>query len=111
MMKVNRKRRSDRRHLIYVIQNTVTGDQYIGLTGLGKSGSVKKTLKRRMQKHLQRAKVENKNWALCKALREYGAESFTYGLLEVVRGKAPAHIRELELIKQYNPTLNTFAGA
>lgn len=104
----NRKRRKDRNHLIYVITNVHTNEQYIGLTGIGISGSVKKTLKRRMQKHMQRALAENKNWGLCNALREYGAQSFTYGLVDVVRGKLAAHQRELELIREYQPSLNTF---
>lgn len=103
-----RKRRSDRNQLIYVITNNVTGDQYIGLTALSFAGSVKMTLRRRMQKHMQRALAENKSWGLSEALREYGSEAFTYGLVEVVRGKKPAHIRETNLIKEYNPSLNTF---
>jgi len=108
MMKINRKRRSDRRHLIYLITNQATGDQYIGLTGLGLSGSVYKTLRRRMQKHLQRARTENKDWGLCESLRMYGPGNFVYQLLETVKGKKPAHTRELELIRLHNPSLNTF---
>jgi hypothetical protein len=61
-----------------------------------------------MQKHLQRAMAENKTWGLCRALREYGPESFVFGHLETIRGKLPAHARETELIKQLNPALNTF---
>lgn len=108
MMKKQRKLRNDRRHMIYVITNILTNEQYIGLTGIGKAGSVVKSLKRRMQKHMQRAQVENKSWGLCETLRTYGAEAFTYGLVEVVRGKALAHERELELIREFNPALNTF---
>jgi hypothetical protein len=101
-----RKRRSDRNHVLYVITNTVTNEQYLGLTGV--TSTVKRTLKRRMQKHLQRALAENKVWGLCESLRTHGPEVFTYGLLEIVRGKREAHARETELIKQYNPKLNTF---
>jgi hypothetical protein len=100
-----RKTRIDRSHAIYVITNIVTGEQYVGLTLA--SGNVKKRLKVRMQKHAERARNENKPWALCESLRNYGPESFTYGLLEIVRGKSAAHSRELELIRQYNPALNT----
>jgi len=103
-----RKRRTDRNHVIYVITNRVTGDQYIGLTVLGYRGSVKRTLHRRMQKHMQRALAENKGWALSQSLREYGAEAFEYGLVQVVRGKAEAHVRETALIKAHDPVLNTF---
>lgn len=103
-----RKRRTDRNHIIYVITNRVTGEQYIGLTVLGYQGSIKRTLHRRMQKHVQRALAEGKVWSLSLALREHGAESFDYGLVEVVRGKREAHARETALIKAHNPALNTF---
>lgn len=103
-----RKKRTDRNHLIYLINNTETGEQYIGLTALSFKGNVRKTLHRRMQKHLQRARAENKDWGLCEALRTYGPEKFTYSLIEVVRGKKEAHIVETALIKEHNPALNTF---
>ncbi len=104
----SRKRRSDRNHIIYCVTNTLTKEQYIGLTGMGLSGSVKKTLHRRMQKHTQRALTESKNWGMCESLRTFGPEAFEYGIVEVVRGKAAAHIRETQLIAEYNPALNTF---
>jgi hypothetical protein len=100
-----RKARCDQNHAIYCITNIVSGEQYVGLTLA--SGSVKKRLKVRMQKHAERARNENKPWALCESLRNYGPENHTYGLLEIVRGKSAAHSRELELIRQYNPALNT----
>jgi hypothetical protein len=102
----SRKRRSDRNHAIYVITNIVTGDQYLGLTGI--NSTVKQSLHVRIRKHIQRAYSESKSWGLCKNIRKYGPESFNYGLLEIVRGKMQAHNRENELIKQYNPALNTF---
>ena len=101
-----RKRRNDCNHAIYVITNTVTQEQYIGITVC--SGNVRSALRVRMQKHLRRAVTENKNWALCISLREYGPENHTYGLLEVVRGRLAAHARERELIRECNPELNTF---
>jgi hypothetical protein len=103
MMK--RKTRSDRNHAVYVITNTVTAEQYIGVTVC--SGNVKKALKVRMQKHIRRALTENKSWSLCASIREHGAEAFTYGIVEFVRGRKPAHARERELIAQYAPALNT----
>jgi hypothetical protein len=101
-----RKKRSDRTHLIYVATNTVTGEQYIGITA--KSVSIKKSLHVRMRKHVQRAFAEDKNWGLCNSLRTYGTENHVYGLLQTVRGKKEAHAVETQLIKQYNPALNTF---
>lgn len=102
---LKRKTRSDRNHAIYVITNTVTQEQYIGVTVC--SGNVRKALKVRVQKHIRRAVTENKAWALCRSIREHGVESFTYGLVETVRGKAEAHARERELTREYLPALNT----
>ena len=106
--KNTRKRRTDRNQVIYYIQDTVTLDYYIGLTAMEFKGNVRKTLNRRMQKHMQRALTENKNWGLSRALRERGAERFVFGVVEVVRGKRPAHARETELINSLQPKLNTF---
>lgn len=108
MVKTQRKRRSDRNHVIYMIQDTVTKEQYVGLTALCFNGNVKRTLTRRMQKHLQRALTENKDWGLCVALRERGPERFVFGPLEIVRGKKEAHARETQLINTMQPRLNTF---
>jgi hypothetical protein len=106
--KINRKRRTDRNQVIYYIQDTVTLEYYIGLTALCFNGNVRRTLVRRMQKHMQRAMTENKTWGLSRALRERGAERFVFGKLEVIRGKRPAHAHETELINTLQPSLNTF---
>jgi len=103
-----RKRRSDRNHVIYMIENNRTGKQYIGLTVLSFNGNAKRTLRRRVQKHIQRAFNEDKNWALCKSIRKFGADAHTYTVLEVVRGKKAAHARETEMINTLKPQLNTF---
>ena len=103
-----RKRRTDRNHVIYVISNTKTGQEYIGLTAVNYKGNVARTLTRRFQKHVQRALVEDKTWGLCRAIRKFGPERFTIRALEIVRGKKPAHARETELINDLQPSLNTF---
>jgi len=108
MLKIQRKRRTDRNQIIYFIQDVNTGEQYIGLTAMCFNGSVKRTLIRRMQKHMQRALAESKNWGLSEALRSRGPESFVFGVIEVVRGKKAAHARETELINTLQPALNTF---
>ena len=108
MMKTTRKRRTDRNHVIYFIRDVETGEEYIGLTAVNYNGNVKRSLVRRMQKHLQRALTEGKDWGLCKALRERGPERFVFGALKVIRGKAEAHARETELINSLRPLLNTF---
>ena len=100
-----RKARNDRNHVIYCITNKVTGEQYVGLTVCGQQ--VKKALRVRMQKHAERARNENKQWGLCQALREFGAEAFEYGVLEFVRGRKAAHEREREIINTNRPALNT----
>jgi hypothetical protein len=100
-----RKRRQDTRHAVYCITNTATGDQYIGITVCG--GQVKQALKVRIQKHIRRALTENKAWALCRSIREHGPEAHTYSLIEIVRGRKPAHARERELIAELAPALNT----
>ena len=106
--KATRKRRTDRNQVLYYIQDVVTQDTYVGLTAVCFAGNVRKTLTRRMQKHMQRALTENKNWGLSRALREHGAERFVFGVIEIVRGKRPAHARETELINTLRPALNTF---
>jgi hypothetical protein len=98
-----RKARSDRNHMVYVLTNVVTSEQYVGLT----VGANKQALHVRCQKHVRRALTENKDWALCRSIREHGAESFTMGILFVVRGKLAAHRHELEVIRMHNPALNT----
>jgi hypothetical protein len=106
--KINRKRRTDRNQVIYYIQDVQTLEYYVGLTALSYKGNVFLTLRRRMQKHMQRAMTENKNWGLSRALREQGAERFVFGVIEIVRGKRPAHARETEFINTMQPALNTF---
>lgn len=100
-----RRRRQDTKHAVYCITNTVTNEQYIGITVCG--SQVRRALKIRIQKHIRRALTENKSWALCESIREHGVEVHTYGLIEIVRGRKPAHARERELIRQYSPMLNT----
>lgn len=106
MMK-KRRRRNDSTHYVYVLTNTYTDEQYIGIT-VKNPGGVFKTLRRRVQKHVQRAMTESKNWALNQAIRDWGSEAFSFGFVESVRGRAAAHSRERELIALYNPVLNTF---
>ena len=102
---MKRKARQDRNHVVYVITNTVTNEQYVGITAAGQQ--LRQALKVRMQKHIRRALTEGKEWGLCQSIRAHGVEAFTYGVLEVVRGRKPAHARERELIAKFSPALNT----
>ena len=105
LKKQPRKRRQDTKHVVYCITNTATGQQYIGITVCGQQ--VRRALKVRMQKHVRRAVTENKDWALCNSIREYGTLAHTYGIVEFVRGRKPAHARERQLIAEFNPALNS----
>ncbi len=102
-----KRRRQDRTYYMYVITNIYTQEQYLGIT-VKNSGGIFKTLRRRAQKHVQRALAESKDWSLCQNIRDWGAEAFTFGFVEQIRGRRPAYQRERELIAQYQPQLNTF---
>lgn len=101
--------RSDCNYVLYVLTCTVTGDRYLGLTR-PKGRAFLRAVKVRWQKHVSRAKMEcekTAEWTLCKAIREYGAENFTFAVLEIVRGKEAAFKRECELINSDKYVLNT----
>jgi hypothetical protein len=104
MIKTKRKARSDRKHLIYSL--AIDGKEYIGVTFVDK-GRINASLTRRWRKHVNRALSEDKGWKLCKAIRKHGPDAFTVSVVEVVRGKAEAHVRERELIRERRPKLNT----
>jgi glutaredoxin-related protein len=103
MMK--RKRRQDTKHAVYMLVNTNTNEAYVGITVCG--NNVKNALKVRMQKHVRRAVTENKDWALCKSIRAHGAEAFVVLLVDIVRGRKPAHAYEREIINGDVPALNS----
>jgi hypothetical protein len=101
------RRRSDCRHAVYMITNTVTDDFYIGVTVCaGRGLTVPRALRIRWQKHVRRALTEDKNWALCRSIRDTGAEQHRIRLLETVLGRAAAHRRERTMIELYHPQLN-----
>jgi hypothetical protein len=100
-----RKKRTDRNHIIYEL--VVNGMNYIGVTAKTES-TVNKSVLARAAKHFYRAKKENKDWSLCVALRELNDKSeIEVYVHEIVRGKAAAHKREVELRRQLKPVLNT----
>lgn len=93
-------------HAIYQLSNTATGDIYVGLTVCA-GNSPKKAVEGRWQRHVTRALTQGKEWSLCQAIREHGAAAFKIQVLETVRGKAEAHVRERELTKLLGAVLNT----
>jgi len=100
-----RKKRSDRNHIIYELR--VPQGNYIGVTAKTET-TVLKSVKARAAKHFYRAKTENKEWTLCAALRTLNSKDDIEILVhEIVRGKAAAHKREVEIRRALQPTLNT----
>jgi len=100
-----RKKRCDRNHIIYELR--VPQGNYIGVTAKTES-TVLKSVKARAAKHFYRAKTETKDWSLCIALRELNDKNEIEILVhEIVRGKADAHKREVEIRRAVKPTLNT----
>jgi hypothetical protein len=103
--KPTRKKRVDRNHIIYELR--VNGLNYIGVTAKTEA-TINKSVLARAAKHFYRAKKENKAWLLCSALRQLNDKSEIEVLVhEVVRGKAAAHKREVELRRILKPALNT----
>lgn len=104
--KTTRKRRQDTKHAVYMLVNTNTAESYIGITVCGQQ--VKKAIKVRLQKHIRRALTEGKDWNLCRSIRDHGADAFEVEVMELVRGRKPAHARERELIAELAPQLNQY---
>ena len=103
--KPTRKKRVDRTHIIYELR--VNGASYIGVTAKTET-TINKSVLARAAKHFYRAKKENKDWLLCKALRSLNDKSEIEVLVhETLRGKAVAHKREVELRRTLRPELNT----
>jgi hypothetical protein len=101
--KVNRKVRSDRNHVIYMMTCVKTGQEYIGVTVVRK-GNVDKSIQIRMTQHLHRAWIEESDRVFATALRKHSA--WTVDTMMVVRGRAEAFAMESAIINSYKPTLN-----
>ena len=105
VQKTTRKKRSDRTHIVYML--VVNGLRYIGVTAKTET-TVLKSVRARAAKHFYRAKTETKDWALCGALRTLNSkEEIEIRVVELLRGKAVAHKREVEIRRELRPELNT----
>lgn len=102
-----RKRRSDRKHVLYGLTLMDTGDTYVGVT-VADGAALLRAVKVRVQKHFSRAYKEDKPWTLCKTIRANPYGDWRYEVLEVVRGRKAAHQRERTLIAERGATMNTF---
>ena len=105
-----RKARSDRYHVLYCL--TAPNEEfYVGVTyARGDTRSARARLNsvhERFVTHCRNAVVYRHTTHLAAAIRRWGAEAFRLEVLEVVRGKQPAHDRERALIAALEPTLNT----
>ena len=99
------KKRTDRNHIIYELR--VPGGNYIGVTAKTET-TINKSVRARAAKHFYRAKTENKDWALCIELRKLASkDEIEIVVHEVIRGKAAAHVREVEIRRAVRPNLNT----
>ncbi len=102
---MTRKKREDRNHIIYELR--LADGNYIGVTAKTET-TILKSVRARAAKHFYRAKTETKNWLLCHALRKLASkEEIDIVVHEIVRGKAAAHRREVEIRRAVMPTLNT----
>lgn len=101
-----RKKRSDRNHVIYQITCNETNDVYIGLT-VAVGRAFLNSVKVRLQKHLSAAKCDGKDWVFSEFIRSNPTSTFTYEVVDVIRGRKPAHEYERGLIAFFEPSLNT----
>ena len=102
-----RRKRNDRNYVLYQIVAEDTGDNYIGLTVATRRAFLR-SVKVRVQKHMSRAKREDKNWAFCEFIRQNPDAALTYEVLDIVRGRKKAYEIERQYIEEFQPTLNTF---
>jgi predicted GIY-YIG superfamily endonuclease len=100
------KRRSDRNHLIYKIENLSNGDFYIGVTVVSGRAYLK-SLRSRWKRHIYKATILREEWSFSKAIREFGESQFKLEIMEIVRGKSTAFERESSIINDLRPTYNT----
>jgi len=104
------KTRKDSKHLIYEIENTLTGACYIGVTSLSQfyhTKSVRYAANRRFQKHMSKARTGECKWKLHKDMRKYGGDVYNVWILDVVKGKKLAHQIETEFLQQKSYKLNS----
>ena len=105
MEQVKRKRRVDRKQIIYQLTTSVNGNTYVGLTVMVGQG-VWKAVKLRFLRHASKARTTEIGRSLLNEIRNFGEEAFLIEVLEVVRGKVNAHVREREIIAELGPVLN-----
>lgn len=101
---MHRKRRSDRNHIIYLLTSP-TGKTYVGITVMEGKARID-SLNRRWMAHCRNANTYNRDNLLSQCIREEGHENFKREIIEVVRGKDAAHLREMQIVHSRKPSLN-----
>ena len=107
-----RKRRTDRNHVVYQITCLITGDTYVGVTrALGRA--YLHSAEERLRKHCRDAINEGREEAIHACIRAHVTDpdvwrhAFKTEVLCVVRGKDEGHAREIDIIRERRPSLNT----
>lgn len=100
-----RKKRCDRNHVIYKIENKVTGEIYIGMT-YARGRAFLKSAKARWKAHQYNAFVGGRETVLYDNMRKYGVKAYKVSVVKVVRGKKECHKEETSFIKEAKPQLN-----
>lgn len=90
---------------IYLITNIINSKKYVGITT--------HTIEKRFKEHLKEAKNRpNKNIALFRAIRKYGADNFKVELIEQINNITPKNfqLKESEYIEKYNTFIDNDNG-
>lgn len=106
---MNRKKRTDRNHIVYKITNQENGKFYIGVTAVV-GRAFKRSANIRLRKHISRARNEDKCWNLYADMRKYfdrELEVYKCEIIRIIRGKSEAHLFEVNTIDKLSPCLNT----
>jgi group I intron endonuclease len=85
-------------YTVYKLTNQITGQSYIGYS---------KQVRRRMYRHKRNAKL-NVRGPLYDAIREYGMDNFSFNILFETDNEKEADSKEIELIKEYNTTIDGY---
>jgi group I intron endonuclease len=88
---------------IYVVTNTATNEQYVGLT--------RKTVQKRWEAHKRTAKCpKSKHYKLHIAIQQYGSAAFVVSELFVAFDEKTLCTAEIQLIADHSPAYNSALG-